>query len=743
MTAPSEPPQPRTLTEALRGMSADDMAALLEARPDLLHPIPEDVAQLASRSTTSASITQAIDGLDSWLRLVTEALSSLPDPASIGDLEAVLGQSQTQVAAATQQLRQRALLWGRDDQLHLVRPVREAFQPYPGGLAPPSARPLSNDQIDAALQACGPEARPVLERLLWSPTGAVRHADRTVSVTAASSPIERLLSHQLLRPLDSETVIIPREVAWRLRGGRFTAEPVVPEPPVITGRHREPHLVDRAAAGAAFALLHDIELVAQRVESMAPKLLRGGGLASRDVTDLARHLEADAAYAAFVVECAAAARLVAPDRTGALLPTSDYDQWLRSDAATRWRLVAETWLAADRFFARSAEGGGHPLGQEAYAPSAAGLRMTVMRLLAGAAPGTVLDLDRLADAAAWHRPRLRQGPLRAQQLVQWTSREASWLGLAALGAVSSLARVLLMPDQPMPTELTELFPAPVAHFVIQTDLTAVTAGPLEHTVATELRMLAEQESRGVGGVYRFSATSLRRAFDLGWSAVEVEVWLERHSTTGVPQALRYLVGDAERRHGSIRVGPAGCYLRVVDQAQAAALLAHPAASRLGLRSVAPGVLVAAVDEHELVPLLRELGHTPAIENAAGEVIAMPPSRRATTPLVAEPAKAAASVAEVAAALLIRERDHRVNGRPAVSATTEGTVEQLRSATRAAVPVRVVYVNADGSRAERELAPVDLTDGSVRAVDRDSAQIVTIPLARIASVVPANPRPQKA
>ena len=169
----------------------------------------------------------------------------------------------------------------------------------------------------------------------------------------------------------------------------------------------------------------------------------------------------------------------------------------------------------------------------------------------------------------------------------------------------------------------------MTHFVIQTDLTAVTAGPLEHTVDTELRMLADQESRGVGGVYRFSTTSLGRAFDLGWSAAEVRLWLERHSTTDVPQALLYLVGDAARRHGSIRVGPAGCYVRVADEAQAAALLAHPTASDLGLRSVAPGVLVAAVDEHELVPLLRELGHSPAVENAAGELILARPSRRAT------------------------------------------------------------------------------------------------------------------
>ena len=192
-------------------MAADELATLLTARPDLIDPVPDDVAHLASRSTTSASIARAIDELNRWLHLVAEALASLADPASVSDLAAMLGQPPTHVAAAVRQLRECGLLWGQDDQLHLVRPVREAYQPYPGGLAPTSARPMSDGQIDAALQACGPEARAVLERLLWSPTGGVRHADRAVTETSASSPIERLLSHQLLRPLDSEKVIIPRE----------------------------------------------------------------------------------------------------------------------------------------------------------------------------------------------------------------------------------------------------------------------------------------------------------------------------------------------------------------------------------------------------------------------------------------------------------------------------------------------------------------------------------------------------
>ena len=661
MTALNEPHRPRTLTEALRAMSAEGLATFLELRPDLLHPIPDDIAELASRAATPESITWVMDELNIWLRTVAEALAALPDPTSVADLTKMLGQGRAQVAAAVQQLRERGLLWGEDQQLHLVRAVRDVFGPYPAGLAPPSARPMPGVQIDAALEACGAEARVVLERLLWSPTGAVRYADRPVTVASARSPIERLLAHQLLRPLDSETVIIPHEVAWRLRAGRFTAQPIATEAPVLTGQRRDPDLVDRAAAGAAFAVLDDIELLAYRLETEPHKLLRSGGLASRDVTALTRQLGADPVHATFVIECAAAAQLVAPDSTGRLLPTHDYDEWLNFDGAQRWRLVAKAWLLAERFFARSAEDGSRTLSQEAYARTAPSLRKTILQLIASADPGTALDLEQLAEAAVWHRPRLTHGRLQAEQLVQWTWREATSLGLTALGAVSSFARVALHPDQPMSTALAQLFPTAVDRFLIQNDLTAVTSGPLAHTVASELRVLADQESRGGAGVYRFSATSLRRAFDQGWSAADLQLWLEQHSTTDVPQPLRYLIDDVSRRHGSIRIGPAGCYVRMADQTQAAALLAHPAAARLGLRAVAPSVLVAAVDEEELLPLLQELGHSPAVENSAGELIVARPPRRARRQRVEPTSKP--SPEEMAEALLAQESHNRVPGQP--------------------------------------------------------------------------------
>jgi hypothetical protein len=109
------PQRPRTLTESMRAMSAEELATLLALRPDLRDPVPVDISELASRSTTSASITRAIGELNIWLRTVAEALAGLPDPASVKDLASMLGQQPTLVGVAVGRLRERGLLWGDDD----------------------------------------------------------------------------------------------------------------------------------------------------------------------------------------------------------------------------------------------------------------------------------------------------------------------------------------------------------------------------------------------------------------------------------------------------------------------------------------------------------------------------------------------------------------------------------------------------------------------------------------------------
>ncbi len=450
------PTRPRTLPEALRALSPAALTALIAYRPDLGTPLPVDLAELAGRSTMPSSIGRALDRLNAWQRVVVEALAALPDPATADQLTELLSADRGPIHATLGELRARALVWGDDDQLHLIRSVREAQPTYPGGLAPMSPRPLTRGQLEAALAACGDDERAVLERLMWAPTGAVRNAGRPVSLATAKTPVERLLSRQLLRPVDSDTVLLPREVSVYLRSGRFTPKPVSPEPPpllteALDDRSRRHH--DNAAAGAAFGLLHDVELVARAVEAAPHKLLRTGGMSTRDGAALARQLGTDLAHAVFVVECAAAAGLLAAGPAYALLPTTEYDRWLTRDAATRWRELASGWLDAGRFFAVAAEPGAHALGPEAEVAVAPSLRHTVLQLAAGAGAGTVIDLDTLVASVTWHRPRLAAGAtgrLTAARLVDWTWREATWLGVVALGALTAFAEPVLRPDEPLP-----------------------------------------------------------------------------------------------------------------------------------------------------------------------------------------------------------------------------------------------------------------------------------------------------
>ena len=551
MTDTAAPPAAgaRTLTEALRRLSEVDLTQLLHHRPDLAYPVPADIADLSAQATTTSSVGRALDTLNAWQRVVAEALAALPDPATVADLAALLNTDVTACASADADLRERALLWGGDEELHLVRAVRDHLGPYPGGLAGPSPRPLADDAIDGLLAAAGPEARAVVDRLLWSPAGTVAGAERVVTVQTAHTPVEQLLARRLLRPQGPDTVLLPREVSWQLRGGRFTPEPVSSSAPVLTGRLRTPALVDRAGIGAAYGLVHDVELTAHTLETVPYRLLRDGGVAVRDVTAVARVLGTDPAYAVFVLETVAAAGLVASGDGVRLLPTVDYDRWAEQEPADRWRALVSAWRHGDRLAGLSAEPGGHPLGPESEAPGAASVRGLLVDLLAEVEPGTLLEPDALRAAVGWHRPRLvRVGGVPLDSVLAWTWREAAWLGLVSLGAVSGLAGAAAQADtHPLPAALADAFPATVEQVVLQADLTATAPGSVPYALARDLRLLADQESRGGAAVFRFSGASLRRAFDAGWSAADVRRWLEHHATTEVPQPLAYLVDDVARQ----------------------------------------------------------------------------------------------------------------------------------------------------------------------------------------------------
>lgn len=729
----------RTLAEAIRSAGRDFVVGLIERRPDLGYPLPIDVAELASRAGTATSTVRALDRLDAWTRLIAEILATLSDPATPVQVIDLAGGSvagepdQATIAGAVDRaleaLRVRALSWGTEE-LHLTRAVRDYFGPYPGGLAPPSPRPLPAERISALLGDAGPEERAALARLTYSPTGAVRNADRPVTLDQAGSPVERLLARGLIRPLSADTVILPREVAWQLRDGRFVATPVPTAPPPVTGRHRDRSVVDRAAAGAAYGLLEDVAGVAAALEDAPHRLVRDGGLASRDLTQLARSLGSEIGQTAFVVELGAAAELYGAGHGGRLLPATGYDRWVAEPLPERWRQLVQAWTTMPRFPGRDLGSGEHALGPELAAPTAPTVRSLIMELVRSADPGTVLDHDQLAAAADWHRPRLgTAGQPTIAELTGWICREAGFLGLTGLGAASGFTALLEHPSEPLPQTLADLFPALVDSIIVQADLTAVAAGPLPFRLAEELRLLAAQESRGGAGVYRFSADSLRRAFDAGWTAERVHEWLSHHSATAIPQPLSYLIDDVARQYGSIRIGPALSYLRVDDEAKAQAVLNHPAAAQLGLRRLGPGVLIAAAEPYQLVEFVREIGLAPAAEDEYGRTLT-PPDRLRATVFERSQAFRTASPTGAADAILAGDRARRHD-----HVQTSEMLAKLEHATRQTTAVLLGYVEPDGSAAERRLTPVDLEDGVLRAVEDNESAIVRIPLSRVSSVIP--------
>lgn len=737
LTTPAD--RPRTLAEALRSAGRDFLIRLIELRPDLGYPLPADLAELAGRAATTTSTVRVLDRLDAWTRLVAEILAALPDPTTPAEAAELAGASvadaaePASVAAAVDRaietLRERALLWGTDE-LRLTRAVREYFGPYPGGLAPPSPQPLEPGQVADRLAAAGPAERDVLARLTYSPAGAVRNADRPVSLDQAATPIDRLLARGLIRPLSPETVILPREVAWQLREGRFAAAPVAATAPPVGGRHRDGSVVDRAAAGGAYGLLEDVVGVAALLEEAPHRLVRDGGVASRDLTQLARALGTDLAQTAFVVELGAAADLYGTGGGNRLLPTTSYDRWVGQPLPDRWLRLVRAWLIMERYPGRELAAGQHALGPELAAPAAPAARSLIMELMHAAGPGTVLDHDQLVAAVGWHRPRLAAaGQPEIAELTGWIWREAGYLGLTGLGAVSGFAVALDGPDAALPEPLAALFPALVDSIIVQADLTAVAAGPLPYRLAEELRLLAVQESRGGAGVYRFSAESLRRAFDAGWTAERIHDWLSHHSATAIPQPLGYLVDDVARQYGSVRIGPATSYLRVDDEARAQTILSHPGAAQLGLRRLGPGVLIAAVEPYQLVEFVRELGFAPAAEDEFGRNLAPPDRLRATvfervrTPGTARPT-------ELADAILAGDR-----GRDPDRVETSELLSRLTRAAKDSSPVLLGYVGPDGDPVERRLTPVDLGEGVLRAVLEDDSAVLRIPLSRVSSVIP--------
>jgi len=777
-----------TFTEFLRSSSDERLAALLARRPDLASPSPGNLTSLAVRATGRASLERALAAVDAVVVQVLEATLALGGATPAGLQAAIAGAPDPDVVRATADALDLALLYpGAADgsgaepvtdhdqdlerasggTLRLAPGVAELLGAHPAGLAVDVvARGSLADLSDE--DALAGAARAVLDALAWGPPVGLAPAPGSPPGDA----VALLVDLGLLVRGAGRHVLLPASVALELRGGRTHRGPAR-APDLADVPHRPTTTVAVESASAGERCVRLVGRLLRHWEHEPPGVLRAGGLAVRELRRTAQLLEVDEVEAAFVVELAYAAGLLAADddEPAAFVPTTDADPWWALDLPERWTLLASAWFATTRtpWLVGTRDDRGSliaALDPELARPWAPRLRRSVLDVLAPS-PGAAPDADRVVEVLGWATPR----SVPPRTAVEAVLREAALLGVTGAGALGEPARALAEGDAARAGALFSEGLAPeVSDLLVQGDLTGIVPGRPSPALETLLDQATDVESRGGALTVRFTPGSVRRALDDGLTADELLDQVRAFALGPLPQALEYLVRDAARRHGRLRAGAASSYVRADDPALLAGLADDPRLAELGLVQLAPTVLAAQASTHEVVEALRAHGLSPVAETPDGQVLHLERtvrrarrrgSRRAPTPHVARPTDTSALVRR------LRTAEQRPSGTataapdvgdgpghaprtgataasPPTRSSDGGTDDPaaalalLREAAAAREDVWVELVGPSGTPERRLLRPLRVDGGRLRAADPGRESELTVAVHRIAHVQRAEP-----
>jgi len=729
--------QSRSFTDYLRGLSDAALLALFAHRPDLVSPVPPELSSLAVRSSSAPSLARAVDSLNEWQFQVLESALALPEPFSEKEILALTDASAKFVIPHLVDL---ALLYPSKEGLRLPNSLREVMGNEPAGLGPMSIAKLSLKKLDEAPEA----SKKVLERLVWGPPrGSVG------DIRNPGPGIAWLLKENFLLPLDQKTVVLPREVALHLRGGKVQRHPE-PNPPIVTGAKIGESIVNRTAIANVATILRWCEEILNFWSEEPPSALRAGGLGVRDLKSAAEHLGVDENCAAFVTELVYLGGLVVIDADDQILPTHAFDLWLTHNPEVRWRTLASLWLVTSRvsgLVGRTDSKHISALGPELDRVNAARTRKLTLEILREN-PYLAPDVESAQALLKWRAPS-RRNPGSQGDLLRWTMREAEWLGITGQGALSKYGIAFVKTTDEL--GINADLPKPVDHILIQGDNTAIAPGPLEIDVARILDSIADIESRGGATVYRFNETSIRRGLDHGKTGEEIKEFLRKISKTPMPQPLEYLITDVAKRHGRLRVGNTSSYIRCEDPTLITQILSDRKVEGLPLRRIAAEVLVCELEANEVISTLRAAGYMPAAESGSGVLLTAVRLTRAKSrprpPQIIGEIESPTEGTLIAAVRSLRAgersshkqsalRDIAANALGALPRTTANeTMDILNKFIKEQRTLSIGYADNNGSATHRIIDPLSISAGSLVARDHGTGEIQTFRIPRITGVAP--------
>ncbi|MBT2441075.1 helicase C-terminal domain-containing protein [Streptomyces sp. ISL-36] len=802
-----------TLTARLAGLDGARLARVVMARKDAVAPPePRSMEEVAERLLRPGSVALALPRLPLPCLQAAETLAALGTPMSRSALARALGATAPAAAqeldAALEALADHALVWpDGDGELYMAAPLRQAWD-APLGLDAPLEELLegvTSEELRGMLVALG--LKPPGARRQRAAAVVEHHGDpqRVASLIAKAPSAARELLERRARSAPRPTEFImfgasgddsqpgerwaldrgllirnrhgygparmPLEVALALRGPDWHA-PFDPLPPSARVVPVGSAAVEQEAAAAATAFAAQAASVLSACSASPPARLKSGGIGARELARIGKAAQADDTVVRITLETAYAAGLLGRDGNR-VAPSGAYDAWAEQEPAERLAVLLQAWhnLALTPTQARDEDGKALPA--LAGAPPCGGCLQARYGLLHAAAQlpagHGVTVASELGPLVAWHRPLADSSP-QDGTLFATLIREAELLGVLARGALSPLGNALMEDDvAELAAVCRRLLPTATRTARIGADLTAVVTGTPSAPLSTLLDSIADRETSGTASVWRFSADSVRRALDAGRLPDELSAELASIADGPLPQPLSYLIADAARRHGRVRVAPACCVIHGDEPALLAELAAHRGLASLGLRQLAPTVLVSGSPPDRTLAALRDQGYAPAAEAADGTVriektpprraAAVPAPRKATakagtgrsTYRAAEASAAVGSHALVARLLTAPptapEPDPFGTGVPFGTDTEEivagyakqltyTDVRQLAHAIDSGTTITVEYVAASGSHTVRTLSHLALDAPYLEAWChlRDAERVFT--LSRIHSVMPA-------
>ncbi|MGH3687096.1 MAG: helicase-associated domain-containing protein [Pseudonocardiaceae bacterium] len=649
----------RSFAEYLSGVSEASLAALLRTRPDVLvQPVPRGFSQLAQRLGGTDSLGAALRTVNRDMVMVGQAAVALGESATVPGLARLLGVSPEAVRAAVAELCGRGLAWDSDGVLCLPerleahwlaeigggRPVAKivgsvlaenlraavsAFGVAAGGLRKPElTAQLAEFMADLPLLvkviAELPEpARVRLGEFRRGYHGAYQPGysgyGRPHSRGSDRDPTELLIAAGLLLPVNYQPEL-PREVA--IAGWLAERELTLTGRPEIPPAGTDQAAVRRAAQAAAQEALRGVTTLLDEARATPIVALKKGGVGPRERVRLAKRLSVPNDVLLLWIDLAYAAGLLGHAEAG-YAPTYSYAGWRAAEPGRRWAALVHAWFSLEHAPTSRGIDGDKELPPPLPLASAAGL----LRRALFSAARSGLSVCAAAEQIDWFFPLHGYHAELRDEKVAAAVREAELLGVIATDVVSELGEQLLAVVESAPEDAGEelarrcaaTLPEASCSVILQSDLTAVVSGQPSAAVSRLLKDTAVAETHGAARTWRFTPASIRAALDSGWTAQELLTELGTISDRPVPQPLEYLITDAARRHGQVRVrGMRSCV--VADETLVTEILHTRSLTKLHFSQLAPTVLSSPRDLDEVLARLREAGLSPMAEDAQGTVI---------------------------------------------------------------------------------------------------------------------------